>query len=134
VDGAANSLPGIQRGNRGKRVVKKANEPSGSSVSTKQMAYTVRDGCKVTFLFEHLPSVSGYLVGMDGYHWKVITPDLDIYLIHKASACVNLGKLNQESSLKTEENKDEIERLVVPFRQFLRDREIIPPGKVKGEN
>jgi hypothetical protein len=126
-DGTANSLLW------GNRVVKKANEPSGSSVSTKQMAYTVRDGRKVTFLFENLPPVSGYLAGMDGYHWLVITPDLYILLIHKTSACVHLGKLDQESSLKTEENKDEIERLTAPFRQYLRDRELIPPGKAKGE-
>jgi hypothetical protein len=97
------------------------------------MAYTVKDGRMVTFLFENLPSVSGYLAGMDGYHWLVITPDLSIYLIHKASACVNLGKLDQESSLKAEDHQDEIERLVLPFRQYLRDKEIIPPGKVKGE-
>jgi hypothetical protein len=108
-------------------LVKKGGEPSGSAVSTKQLAYTVRDGRKVTFYLEGRV-LSGYLAGMDGYHWLLITPELKIFLIHKSCAFVDLGTLDEEPSLSTEKNKDEIERLVLPFRQWLRERDIIPPG------
>lgn len=118
---------------RGCWVVKKGGEPIGSAVSTKQLAYTVRDGRLVTFHLEGNVAVQGYLAGMDGYHWLVITPSLRIHLIHKSCALVDLGKLDQESSLQNEENKDGIERLVLPFRQWLRERDIIPPGPRKGD-
>jgi hypothetical protein len=108
-------------------VVKKGGEPIGSGVSTRQLAYTVRDGRKVTFHLEG-QVLSGYLAGMDGYHWLVITPALEIHLLHKSCARVDLGKLDQEPSLPNEANKDGIERLVLPFRQWLREKDIIPPG------
>lgn len=108
-------------------MVKKGGEPTGSAVSTKQLAYTVRDGRIVAFHLEG-QVIAGYLAGMDGYHWLVITPSLEIHLVHKSCARVDLGKLDQKASLPNEANKDEIERLVLPFRQWLREREIIPPG------
>jgi hypothetical protein len=118
---------------KGDGVVKKGGEPTGSAVSTKQLAYTVRDGRLVIFHLSNDVAVKGYLAGMDGYHWLVITPALSIFLIHKSCAYVDLGKLDQEPSLANEDNKDEIERLVRPFRQWLRERDIIPPGR-KGDD
>lgn len=79
---------------------------TGSSMSSRQMAYAATAGRKVTFRFltaHHV--IHGYLVGMDDYHWLVaeIPADVPIVvttLIHKGSA--DLVNISPESTLVSE--------------------------------
>jgi hypothetical protein len=64
----------------------------GSSMSSKQIAYAATAGRQVTFLFlAAAHAITGYVVGMDDYHWLVArVQDEKILpcLIHKGSADV----------------------------------------------
>lgn len=55
-------------------------------MSTKQMAYAARDGKRLT-LNTSVGSVTGYLVGMDDYHWLIAevteTSEVCVSLVHK---------------------------------------------------
>lgn len=70
--------------------------------------------------------VAGYLAGMDDYHWLVITSDLKLHLIHKSISRVDLGALDQSGQLEQEQSKEEIEKLVGPFRSYLQKNNWIP--------
>lgn len=111
-------------------VPRKDDSPAGATVSNRQLAYTVRDGRRVTFHIPNLDPVLGYLAGMDDYHWLVVTPDLKLHLVHKGFSRVDLGTLDQKGDLESEANKDEIQKLIRPFLQYLQKRHLIPeiPG------
>lgn len=69
----------------------------GSHNSSKQLAHAATRGSRVTFTTT-AGVVSGYLVGMDDYHWVVVSPEdstLHVTLVHKASSpIVNVGSSN----------------------------------------
>ena len=73
-------------------------------MSSKQMAYAATSGRRVSFSFlaaNH--QVSGYLVGMDDYHWLVaclVPGEVQTTLIHKSSA--DLVTISNESTLDSE--------------------------------
>lgn len=65
---------------------------SGSAVSTKQIAWAAVNGRCVTFTTS-VGEFSGYVIGMDDYHWVVADPDgggthFKTRLIHKGLAPV----------------------------------------------
>ena len=95
---------------------------AGSAMSTKQLAQSVAHGRMVTF---HTPvrEVTGYLFGMDDYHWAVITAEGRKTLVHKGSA--SLIDFADESTYDTEDEHDRLERLVGPFRSSLAERKLI---------
>jgi hypothetical protein len=59
----------------------------GSSMSAKQISRAAVDHRKLAFNLVAQPSrVTGYVVGMDDYHWLVATADDSLSLVHKGSA------------------------------------------------
>lgn len=90
---------------------------SGPPMSVKQIARTVVDGRLVTFhIFDGEP-ICGYVAGMDDYNWLVVTPAGDKHLVHKGS-CPRTD-LHDESTYETEPNREEIEKVVGPFRRYV---------------
>jgi hypothetical protein len=79
---------------------------SGSSVSSRQMAYAAVNGLKVNLQWLSVDrSVAGYLVGMDDFHWMLVSTNSDIdssdvVLVHKASP--DLVIIIKEPSLASE--------------------------------
>jgi len=63
---------------------------AGSTVSTKQIAWAAVNGRSVTFTTS-VGEYSGYVIGMDDYHWVVADPTENHFktrLIHKGLAPV----------------------------------------------
>lgn len=89
---------------------------TGASVSSKQLAYTVKEGRMVTFQTV-VGNVEGYLCGMDDYHWVVVTPELRQYLVHKVAA--GLIHLHKRSTYAKEPLIESLEVLVAPFREAM---------------
>lgn len=92
-------------------------------MSTRQIARAAVEGRKVTFKFETLDSITGYVVGQDDYHWFVIDPSgnnpslaPETMLVHKGSAAVL--KIHTEPTLTTEPAKDFIETVGSSFWDF----------------
>jgi hypothetical protein len=76
---------------------------TGSFVSSKEIARASVDGRKVTFTVVGLEPVSGFVVAMDDYHWKVAVPiiqqsddpDEDLFktvLVHKSAPLVEVDR------------------------------------------
>jgi hypothetical protein len=96
--------------------VKKPSRP-GSSTSTKQIVQTVKDGRKVYFKTV-VGDISGYVAGMDDYHWMVVTPaeNLTTHLVHKSAPLISLGRA---STYQDEDTKEEMDKIIAPFRQWV---------------
>ena len=90
---------------------------SGAGLSTKQMARTVVDGRAVTFTLVNSVEVSGFLCGMDDYHWMVVTPAGQRHLVHKAAAI--LITFADSCSYRSEQRHSALEEIVAPFRRFV---------------
>jgi hypothetical protein len=66
----------------------------GASVSTKQLTFAAADGRRLTF---DTLGLSGYLVGLDDYHYLVAVLDgtgqniSDVALIHKSTPLVRIS-------------------------------------------
>lgn len=86
-------------------------------MSSKQLARTVLDGRRLTFRLTSGTEVEGYLSGMDDFHWMVITPQGQKYLLHKGSTA--LIALADEATYKDEALFSEMEKIVRPFREFV---------------
>ena len=89
----------------------------GSSVSSKQLARTVKDGRKVSFWLSSGLEISGYISGMDDYHWFLVTPENRKHLIHKGLA--SLITLHDESTYATEPLWELLEQTIAPFRDHV---------------
>lgn len=103
------------------RPAKPAPQRSGSSMSSKQLAWTVVEGRKVTFRFP--PSrefIMGYLCGMDDFHWMVIDDLCKKHLIHKGSAAII--DLHDRATYADEPQHEKLEQVVRPFRHFVQER------------
>lgn len=97
----------------------------GSEMSSKQLARTVLDGKQVTVWdgTSEAP-VTGYLCGMDAYHWLIITPDDgEIHLIHKSAPRI---KIHREKTYSVEPSHARLEKVVGPFRTSLTETGLIP--------
>lgn len=92
---------------------------TGSEMSAKQLARTVRDGRLVSFRFPTSEVIEGYLCGMDDFHWLVVTPAGSKHLIHKGSA--SIIDLSDHPSYSDEPNRPELERVVAPFREHVEE-------------
>lgn len=89
----------------------------GSSMSNKQLARTVLDGKPVTFRFAKDDQVTGYLCGMDDFHWLIIESSGEKHLIHKGSAPrITLG---DSASYADEANIKILEQVIGPFRRYV---------------
>lgn len=96
----------------------------GSGMSTKQLAYSVLHGKKVTATCTTGQTESGYLAGMDDYHWFVLVPDgsnVRQVLVHKTAPHVEI------STAPTYDDEDGdllrvMEPIIRPFRDKLSER------------
>ena len=89
---------------------------SGSAMSTKQLARTVLDGRLLTFTPLVGEPITGYLCGMDDFHWMVVTPYGSKHLVHKASApVIDFG----DCRYIEEPDHPVLEKVVGPFRRFV---------------
>lgn len=85
-------------------------------MSSKQLARTVLDGRQITFRVSG-EQITGYLCGMDDFHWMVVTPLGNKHLVHKGSASVI--DLADYSSYEREPNHALLEEVVGPFRRYV---------------
>lgn len=92
-------------------------------MSTKQLARTVLDGRKVTFNLG-FEVVTGYLCGMDDFHWAVITPHAQVHLVHKSAP---LASIESQASYANEPTRAALEKVVGPFRATLTEDGLIRP-------
>ena len=88
----------------------------GAHVSTKQLARAVSEGRLITCRTS-VGDVTGYLCGMDDYHFVVITPAGRQVMVHKAQAPIVV--LHSESTYSEEQNIVSLETIVGPFRQYV---------------
>lgn len=95
------------------------NRRSPSHLSTKQLARTVMDGRRVTFRVGTDEAFTGYLCGMDDFHWMIVTPMAEKYLIHKASTPA--VQISDESTYSSEICHRQLEEVVGPFRRWVED-------------
>lgn len=58
----------------------------GSTFSDKQIAKTVRDGKAIEFSLVDGVSLTGWVYGMDDFHWGVVDGGGRTHLVHKAAA------------------------------------------------
>lgn len=86
-------------------------------MSSKQLAHTVMDGKQVDFHLTGGMVVSGYLAGMDDYHWMVIDPQGKVSLVHKGSAI--LVQPWTRETYSTEVAKTDLEAVIQPFRKWV---------------
>lgn len=95
---------------------------AGSTMSTKQMARAAVEGRRVTATwYPHETSVSGYLVGMDDFHWFFAVPisdDIETVLVHKTGP--DVVKIDREHSLANETSEVQalIREIGAPFVQY----------------
>ena len=86
-------------------------------MSSKQLAKTVVEGRMVTFWFTTtLEPITGYLCGMDDFHWMVVTPHDEKHLVHKSAALVDL---HTESTYGDEIMRPLLDDVVQPFRGWV---------------
>ena len=86
----------------------------GSSLSDRQVAYSVRDGRLVTVTLPNGEQINGYVMGSDDYHWALVTLNEEIVLVHKSvpSLCIDRrGSMPAQS--------ERIKSLTAAFRQFV---------------
>lgn len=87
-------------------------------MSRKQIARTVLNGQQVTFLTAMSVEIAtGYVYGMDDYHWAVVSPTGDTTLVHKAGTHVRVHSEHTYEDESTEA-REHLDGLVLPFRQW----------------
>lgn len=95
---------------------------AGSIMSSKQMARAAVNGNRITVLFlSSDTSVSGYVVGMDDFHWMLAVPqqnEVETVLIHKGGP--DLVRIDRVHLLSHESHwvADEVHRIGGPFFDF----------------
>jgi hypothetical protein len=90
----------------------------GSSFSDRQIAQTVKDGTavRVTTLGDDGPeSITGWVFGMDDFHWGIVDGHGNKYLVHKTAPSLQI--VDYPTLGTYAEKRDEIEALVEPFRR-----------------
>jgi hypothetical protein len=86
-------------------------------MSSKQLARTVIDGRQLTFTPLVGNPITGYLCGMDDFHWMVVTATGTKHLVHKASAPVI--DFSDLATYQDEPLRDSLDGVVGPFRRFV---------------
>jgi hypothetical protein len=97
---------------------------SGSSMSSRQMARAATDGRRISFQWvasngNYVAPLDGYLVGMDDFHWLVLTtPNQQIALIHKTSPDITLIKKSCSLTSESEATQLAVEEMGRAFFNF----------------
>ncbi len=87
----------------------------GSSLSDRQIMYSVRHGQPVTAILGPYVTVVGYVFGLDDYHLAIVSPAVDRYLVHKRASLM----FGSEGVYDLEPRREELEPLVGPFRRWI---------------
>jgi hypothetical protein len=86
--------------------------------STKAMARAAVDGRLITFSFSEERAISGYLIGMDDFHWVIVEmgrgPNTN--LIHKSVPHVAIGNPNLAN--ESEEFQKRVREMGEPFWSY----------------
>jgi hypothetical protein len=82
----------------------------GSSVSTKQLAYAVKERRQITLQPAAGQPITGWLCGLDDYHYFVVDSDGAQYLVHKTGTVVQLHA-------ETSTPPDQVCPVFEPFRE-----------------
>lgn len=97
--------------------VRSSRTRRGSTQSDRQIAFAVRDGKMVTVTISTGEKVTGYVFGVDDFHWLIITPHVETLMVHKSAPSV---LIHQKSTLDAAHA--EVQTLVSHFRSsVLRD-------------
>ena len=66
----------------------------GSDSSDRQIFFAVKKESQVTFrVFPNSPPVSGFVMGIDDYHWVVYSPSTErVVLVHKSCPQVEISR------------------------------------------
>ena len=101
----------------------------GSQMSSKQLAQTVAYGRKISIPGRgQSGEITGYLCGMDDYSLHIITSECKQFLVHKSGASI---ELHTKSTYDDEDNRDELEKIIGPFRRALEGQKMISPGSAR---
>lgn len=85
-------------------------------MSTKELCRSVVDGRVLTLYFGDGSTLVGYLCGIDDFTYRIVDANGNIEIIHKTGAPrVRVG----EARYDEEQNKDTLERVVRPFREWV---------------
>jgi hypothetical protein len=88
----------------------------GSSASTKNLARAAVEGRRLNFHFSPEWQVSGYLVGMDDFHWVIVGTEPSgprVKLIHKSAPVVEIT-----DSVLTKETPEFVKRVIEISESF----------------
>lgn len=85
-------------------------------MTDRTIAFAVRTGQRITFHEASGREVSGYVCGMDDFHWKVISPDNGaVSCVHKSASF----DVSPDPTYDNEHNRDSLEKVVGPFRDWV---------------
>lgn len=101
-------------------------ERRGSGMSTKQLAWSVKEGRPLSLVFPggvpvgqpgQPTTLYGYLAGIDDYNLFIVEPSGQQHLVHKgAPMYVTIGT---QASYWDEPNREDLDRLIGPFRSWV---------------
>lgn len=100
----------------------------GSEMSRKQLGRAAADGKLITFHRSEYGPVTGYLVGMDDFHWLVVSTQQEQLLVHKGLTPSLL--IHPESTLQGSTIESLVNEIGSAFRSYCM-REFAPPRKVQ---
>lgn len=96
-------------------------------MSTKTLLSAAANALPVRFTFGVDWTVTGFLCGMDSYHWKVVEDKdgtVEVHLIHKTHAMVTVLEGETPWTDLPDEQRVRIEHIVAPFhKSVLSDRQ-----------
>ena len=98
-------------------------------MSSKQLARTVVDGRKITLVpsTSNAAEIVGYLCGLDDYHLFVVLSDGEKLLVSKGG--IFTIRFAKECAYQDEPLRDELERVVGPFRAYVQRESLAPTTK-----
>jgi sRNA-binding regulator protein Hfq len=97
------------------------NPPRGSSVSDKQMGRAAAEGTQVVMFLASGTDISGYVVGMDDYHWLLASVSEGLRIVHLVhKTCPLVSFLPHGLDQEDEEDQQWVTSIGSPFWGFCR--------------
>lgn len=93
-----------------------------AKTSDRTIFFAAANRLPVTFMFSETWTVTGYLAGMDSYHWKAIDTDGIVHLIHKTQAVVRIDESAMPWNLLDGDSRDVVEAVAGPFCELARQQ------------
>lgn len=95
----------------------RATERRGSAASDKQVHRAVKEWQKIIFFPQMGPTVEGWVIGLDDYHWVVFDTHGHTVLVHKS--CPSLRITDVEPEALGEPKATKIREAGEPFRNHV---------------